>query len=182
MQMCVLQPVLTRLREAVYPAVEGYWRADATVTTFLDDSLPRAVVNQSSCGPAALGAFFHPDRVAAATSDHQTSWMNRKMMEASLKKLGVDFRKCPEILPPQGVALIQRVSKPEKKSFRGSFLADTHWIAVIDSYVFDVNWPQWLPSCHWKSLVGRPLAEWHGAVSWKVVTGYEILIGSGSSR
>jgi hypothetical protein len=41
--------------------------------------------------------------------------------------------------------------------------------------MFDVNWPQWLPSAHWKSLVGEPLFRRHRTASWEVLTGYEIL-------
>jgi len=178
MQTCVFGSVLSRLRDAVYPSVEGYWRADAAVTTYLDNSLPCASGEDVTCGPAALGAFFHPDRVAAATADFKTSWMNRRMMETCLKNLGVDFQKHQGRRPPQGVVLLERISQRVKRSYRGSFLADTHWIAVIDNYVFDVNWPQWLPDNHWESLVGDPLAKWHGAQSWKVVTGYEILLPS----
>ncbi len=103
-------------------------------------------------------------------------------METCLKKLGANFLKHQGRIPPQGLALLHRVSNYPKKSYRGSFLADTHWVAVVDDYVFDVNWPQWLPSKHWKSLVGKPLASVHGDEAWEIVTGYEIILKSGGGQ
>ena len=181
MQQFDFEPVLTKLRDTVYPSVDGYWRADAAITAYLDNFRP----NQTrliSCGTAALGAFFSSDRVATVTADIESSWINRRMMEGCLKKLGVDFLKHQGRIPPQGLVLLQRVSRRPKKSYRGSFLTDTHWVAVVDDYVFDVNWPQWLPNKHWKSLVGNPLAAAHGAESWEIVTGYEILLRSGGGQ
>ena len=181
MQSFNFEPVLTKLRDTVYPSVDGYWRADAAITAYLDQFRP-TLSGSISCGTAALGAFFCSDQVTAVTADIESSWINRRMMERCLKKLGVDFLKNHGRIPPQGLVLLQRVSRRPKKSYRGSFLTDTHWVAVVDEYVFDVNWPQWLPNKHWKSLVGNPLAAVHGAESWEIVTGYEILLRSGGRQ
>jgi hypothetical protein len=182
MQAFAFEPVLSELRHSVYPSVDGYWRADAAISGYLDNSLPNPPEDSFSCGPAALAAFFGDSEVTAATADFDIPWMNRKTMESCLNSLGAKYRKHQGQLPPQGLVLLQRITRPEKRSYRGSFLTDTHWIAVIDDYVFDVNWPQWLPCRHWKSLVGDPLSKMHGSESWRVVTGYEILTGSGSGQ
>jgi len=175
MQAFALAPAIAMLRQSVYPSVEGYWRADAAITSFLDKHVSGFFFGSTSCGPAALSALFLPDAVAEATREFKTPWMNRRMMESSLRQIGVEFKKHPRQLPPQGVALLQRTYTPAKRTFRGSGLTETHWVAVIDDFIFDVNWPKWLPSAHWRSLVGDPLARHHKADSWEVLTGYEIL-------
>ncbi len=171
-----LEQVLSKLRYTVYPSVEGYWRADAAIAAYLDSTMPPVGTGREQCGPAALAALFGREHIEPVVATLSTPWINRRSMESCLRRIGAPFRKHPCEVPAQGLVLLQRIGLKEQRSFRGSFLVDTHWVAVVDDFVFDVNWPSWIPSSHWKGLVGEPLASQHGALDWKVVTGYEILV------
>lgn len=167
---------IAALRSSVLPAVEDYWRADAVVMSFLDKRLPGFPGNssRSSCGIAALAAFYGESAALEATSTFDVPWINRTMMERALRQMEVDFSKVAARFPKQGIALVQWTGPRIKRDFRGSSLAYTHWISVIDDYVFDVNWPAWLPMKSWQELVADEIQNLHKADGWKVLTGYNI--------
>lgn len=167
---------ITTLRASVLPAVEDYWRADAVVMSFLDQRLPGFSGNssRSSCGIAALAAFYGEGAVMEATREFEVPWINRTMMERALSHMRVNFSKVAAQFPKQGIALIQWTGPRLKRDFRGSALAYTHWIAVIDDYIFDVNWPSWLPLKSWQELVADEIQNFHKADGWKILTGYNI--------
>lgn len=173
-----MDPTLTiaKLRTSVLPAIEDYWRADAVVMSFLDQRLPGISRNSShtSCGIAALSAFYGESAAIDATSKFEVPWINRTMMESVLSNMGVDFSKVAARFPKQGIALVQWTGPKLKRDFRGSALAYTHWIAVIDNFIFDVNWPSWLPLKSWQELVADEIQSFHRADGWKVLTGYDI--------
>lgn len=170
------RPVFEALRSHVLPAVEGYWRADAVVTTFLDSRLstPSNGDRESSCGRSALTAFFGPSAADRVLGTKQESWTNRRTMESALKKLGVSFEKRHGDFPKQGLSLIQWRGGWSGRDFRGSGLLHTHWVAVVEQYVFDVNWPSWLPLHCWEELVARNLMTARNATGWSVLTSYAI--------
>lgn len=170
-------PVIERLRTCVAPSVEGYWRADAVVTAFLDCNLPGYAVDhdQATCGLASLSAFFGSQAAARATQGSEVPWMNRRMMEKALTSLGMTFDRKSGVMPDQGVVLLQWHGAWSRRNYRGRNLAYTHWVSVIDGYVFDVNWPGWLPFESWERLVLDELLERRRAAGWDVLSGYEFL-------
>ena len=170
------RPVFEHLRSRVVPSVEDYWRADAVITTFLDRSLPGFSGDNAdaTCGIAALSAFFGAGAASRATSGFTTPWINRRMMELALRNLGVNYEKLRGKLPHQGVSLIQWEGAWSSRDYRGKNLAYTHWVAVIDNYVFDVNWPGWLPMNLWESTVAEVIIADQKATGWSVMTSYAI--------
>lgn len=168
--------VFERLRNVVFPAIEEYWRGDAVVATFLDQHLSydTRVSGQETCWKAALGALFGPKVVGRIASFHDTPWMNRTSMERALKELNVTCRKVRGALPAGGIALVQWEGVPNASNYRGSNLIHTHWIAVVGTHVFDVNWPAWIPLKNWEELVVLDALSIKRATGWSVLTGFEI--------
>jgi hypothetical protein len=165
-----------RLRKTVFPAVEEYWRGDVVIATFLDQHLPYEPKGpgRESCWKAALGALFGPKVVTRIESCHETPWMNRTSMERALKDMGVKYRKVPGALPAEGMALVQWEGVPNTSHYRGNNLRHSHWIAVVGTHVFDVNWPAWIPLKNWEELVVVDAMSMKRATGWSVVTGFEI--------
>jgi len=170
------RPVFEKLRSHVLPAVEGYWRADVVVATFLDSflSAPPGGVPHPSCGGSALSSLFGERTAERVLGGYGHPWTNRRTMENALRKLGVSFEKRKGGFPGQGLALIQWEGDWISRDYRGSSLAHTHWVAVVERFVFDVNWPSWLPLHCWEELVAQNLIASRRATGWSVLTSYEI--------
>lgn len=168
--------IFERMRSLVLPAVEGYWRGDAVVATFLDQHLPydgRSSV-QETCWKAALEALFGPTVAKRIASCHDTPWMNRTSMERALTDLNVTYSKIRGALPAEGIALIQWEGITNVSNFRGRNLVHTHWIAIVGNHVFDVNWPAWIPLKNWEELVVSDALSIKQATGWSVLTGFAI--------
>lgn len=168
--------VFERLRSVVLPSVEDYWRADAVVATFLDDhfSVQSGLPRHGNCGKVALSAFFGGKAVEDAMYGHAHPWMNRTAMANALKHLQVDFTKLSGEFPDFGLSLIQWLGIPGARAFRGSELMHTHWVAVVEDHLFDINWPAWLPRGNWDELVAQELMARNGATDWTVLTSFAL--------
>lgn len=164
--------------DAVLPALDDHWLRDSLAVLFLEQHLHQC--NNSSvskaCGPASLAAFVGASRIeklSHVATRGLCDWMNRRDMEASLRELGLTFTKQAQTLPRFGISMIQWQGPWLKHVFRGSNLAQTHWIAVAENYVFDVIWGSWLPLSVWQEVVVDDLLRHKGAFGWKPLTSYE---------
>ncbi len=170
---------LQRFQSFVLPALDDHWLRDSLAVLYLEQGLPGLPPSDSmvACGPAALSAFFGLSAVMRLSRLHKrgaAGWLNRRDMEASLRELGLHFVRRDDKLPKCGLAIIQWEGPWSKRSFRGSNLAHSHWIAVVDGYVFDVMWGGWLPHDAWQDMVVEDIMMRREVQGWSVMSSYEL--------
>jgi len=131
-----------------------------------------------SCGPVAFAALarlhwqaallFFPDLT-------QRPWINRTSMERALRTIGYDYTRDPCRWPSVGLCLLHFTGPWTRRGYPAAVLQYTHWIAVQEDYVFDVNWNGWLPRQNWEEVVLEELlAHKFMADGWIVMTSYEV--------
>jgi hypothetical protein len=140
---------------------------------------PVAASDNSSCGELAFLALF--PRIAQAaqasfTKAVEKGWTNRRNMEMALRAVGGEYKVLRCQLPTVGLALIEWTGTWRTEGFWGNELRRTHWVAVLDGFVYDANWSGWLPLSIWEEVVlHEVIAGIPGATGWQPHTGYEIL-------
>lgn len=156
------------------------WLYDSKAVTALESLLPSPPKSiDSSCGEQAFLALFPRMSDSAMLPFGDTfkkGWLNRRDMTKMLRAAGTVFEVVPGELPTLGLALIEWTGAWDTESFWGSDLRHTHWVAVVDGFVFDVNWSGWLPRNIWEEAVlDDMISGMKGATGWRPHTGYEIL-------
>lgn len=141
--------------------------------------LPEAIEGWgANCGPAAIAALL--GLTLAAVRPHLAGFENRGYMnpthvKVSLRALGHEPRLTPALdrWPVTGLAFVQWGGpwRVVAEAYR-----HTHWIAVKDDWVYDVNGNQWAPRWWWEKeiapLLARLRPERNG--TWYVRTGYSV--------
>lgn len=171
---------LVRLRETLARAAEVSWLHESLVVSALDTALPPplAVHANPNCGAQAFRALF--PRIGSAAEHafeavRRRGWMNRRTMEAALKQVGGCYRVVPRQMPRTGLALIEWTGTWHTEGFWGSDLKHTHWVALVEGFVYDINWEGWLPRRIWEDVVlDEVIAKLPGATGWRPHTGYEL--------
>jgi hypothetical protein len=170
---------LENFREQVVPLLAGHWLRHSLALSHLE-SIAIAVQPEDEkfgCGPVAFGALvgisseelieFFPE------SEHRL-WTNRRDMEKALRTFGLQFRRCKKHWPKFGLCFVHW-SGPWTNGYPVEMLRRTHWVAVVEDYVFDVNWGGWLPKQNWEEIIVEELLSYHAfAEGWEPLTAYEI--------
>jgi hypothetical protein len=164
---------------------EQYWLRHAWALERLGNipNLAEAVRNLGvTCGPVAFAAISGktlPEAVKCFASFERSGWTTRTNMEKALHKAKLPFTRLPCVWPGAGLCLIQFTGPWTKRQFAQAALKHTHWVAVFDQYVFDVNWGGWLPQANWQDVVlSEILQSRPDADGWEVLTGYEMPINA----
>ena len=171
---------LLSLRQTLADVVTTSWMYESLVISALDMALPPPSLphQNPNCGVQAFRALF-PRAGAAADNEfnhaNASGWMNRRNMEAALKKVGGNYRVLPRQLPRTGLALIEWTGTWRSEGFWGSDLKHTHWVAMAEGFVYDINWSGWLPRKIWEEVVlDDVIANLPKATGWRPHTGYEL--------
>lgn len=131
-----------------------------------------------SCGHLAFAALARLPWEAALLFFPEVSekpWINRKTMERALRTIGYDYVRSPAQWPSIGLCLLHFTGPWTRRGYPAAVLQNTHWIAVHEEYVFDVNWNGWLPRQNWEEVVLEELLTRRlMADGWVVMTSYEI--------
>lgn len=97
-------------------------------------------------------------------------------MERALRSFGLQFKRCPNKWPKFGLCFVHW-SGPWSNKHPSEILRRTHWVAVVEDYVFDVNWAGWLPKQNWEEIIVEELLDRHAlAHGWEPLTAYEIAL------
>lgn len=162
----------------VLPSLDGHWMKDSIAITYLEGNFPtpQKALLPKNCGPAALSALFGLGVLQYLPGHALEMWkgLNRRDMEKALLELDLPFDRLHSSWPVFGLCLIQWQGPWLERCFNGSSLAYTHWVAVVENYVFDTNWGEWLPKNVWEECVVYNLLAAHkGNEGWKPLTAYE---------
>jgi len=132
----------------------------------------------ANCGPAAFAALRH-EAVCKAMQwfPHypEKPWTNRTQMKAALDRAGEIWEPIGDRIPRHGLCLIELCGPWTTQSYRLARLRHTHWVAVCNGYVYDINWNGWLPLKNWEEIVAEELIRSHQqCYGWAVMTGFEV--------
>jgi hypothetical protein len=150
--------------------IDRLWRPALTATELYE--------RRVSCGHLAFAALarlpweaallFFPDL-------SQKPWINRTAMERALRTIGYHYVRNPALWPSAGLCLLHFTGPWTRRGYPAAILQNTHWIAVQEEYVFDVNWNGWLPRQNWEEVVLEELLTRRlMADGWIVMTSYEV--------
>lgn len=158
------------------------WLCHSLALTYLEGLTPcnetsSSVPNDAGCGPMAFAALAGVSRNELAKYFPDVcdrSWTNRRDMENAFRAFGLEFKKQANSWPTVGLCLIHWTG-PWSSGHHTQILKRTHWVAVIDDYVFDINWQGWLPKENWEDVVVDELLRSHPRSNgWTPLTAYEI--------
>lgn len=170
--------MIERFRQGYTGAHQGCWRHECVAVSALEAALPiRHFSATVSCGEAAFYALFPETGRGSDRFDRAFAkeWTNRRDMEGALTAVGSSYTVLRSQLPTVGMALIEWTGSWKLERFWGSDLRRTHWVAVVDGLVFDVNWGGWLPKEIWEDVVvSEIIAQIPGATGWQPHTGYDL--------
>jgi hypothetical protein len=169
---------LASLRKTLADVKTASWLFESLFISALDVTLPPPTLTQQNCGIQAFRALF-PQMQSAISSLYDDAslnkGMNRRSMEAALKKIGTQYRVIPRKLPRTGLALIEWTGTWQAEGYWGSELKHTHWVALAEGFVYDINWSGWLPRRIWEEVVlDEMIASIPKATGWRPHTGYEL--------
>jgi hypothetical protein len=172
---------LTNFRDRVLPSLSSHWMRNSLAVSHLEEVLDHTASDDEffSCGPvafAALGGIHRSQIDSFFPKCIKQSWTNRSEMEQALKKLGWRFEKVADQWPRLGLCYVQWTG-PWVGGYPAEEIKHTHWVAVIEDFVFDVNWKGWLPRENWEEVVVEDILRSHPfANGWKPKTAYEFYI------
>lgn len=125
---------------------------------------------------AAISGKTVPEAVRCFPDFQPNRQASRIDMEAALVSANLTFNRKPKTWPEEGLCLIQFTRSLTGPGF-GHAKNDTHWVAILGEYVFDINWGGWLPHANWEDVVlYEILASKPESDEWRVVTSYEVLV------
>ncbi len=169
---------LASLRQTLANVATNSWMYENLVISALDVALPPPPFSHPNCGVQAFRALFpRMESAVQSMSEHDStsSGMNRRSMEAALKKAGGNYHVLPRQLPKTGLALIEWTGTWQAEGFWGSDLKHTHWVAIAEGFVYDINWSGWLPRRIWEEVVlDEMIASLPKTTGWRPHTGYEL--------
>lgn len=176
---------LVNLRKNLEDLRPTSWMYESLFISALDAALPPPALTTQSCGVQAFRALFPRMESTIKTLSAAAGLnrgMNRRSMEAALKKLGTHYNVLPRQLPRTGLALIEWTGTWRAEGFWGSDLKHTHWVAMAEGFVYDINWSGWLPRRIWEEVVlDEMIASLPKATGWRPHTGYEVAYSLGRS-
>lgn len=173
---------LGRFVEHIIPSLSGSWMRHCVALDQLEAFYPvtAGAGGDFGCGPAAFGAIagIPSDEVAQYfPNSNERLWTNRQHMEKALQSFGWRFTRVSDAWPQLGLCLVHWRGPWTKSQFAAAIMPRTHWVAVVDEYVFDVNWGGWLPRENWEDIVVSDLIRrHHKADGWEPLTAYEITV------
>jgi hypothetical protein len=130
-----------------------------------------------NCGPASLAALVGCnvlDIISLFPQYPEKPWTNRTQMKFAFEKARLTWQSIPGVFPDVGICLIQFNGPWSKSTYRLAQLRHTHWIAVRNGFVFDINWEGWLPRQIWEELIVDDLVKSRRHCGgWSVLTSYE---------
>jgi len=170
---------ISYFRSKMWPNLAGSWLGAAFAVDYLAFSVPDMENRDAiglGCGQLAFAAFagisstetrrFFPDR----------EWTNRRDMETALKEFGWKFEKRAAAWPRFGLCMVHWIGPWTACNYAPAILQHTHWVAVIEDFVFDANWGSWLPKENWEEVVVETVLRHHNKASgWKPLSAYDIL-------
>jgi hypothetical protein len=173
---------LADFRTRVLPALSDNWLRHSLALSYLE-SLRKddcASWRTTACGPSAfavLAGIAEDQMESYFPNSSSRSWTNRREMEHALHRCGMPFSRQGKAWPRLGLCLIHWKGPWTEAKFPAAVLQRTHWVAVVEDYVFDVNWRGWLPRENWEDVVVTELIRGHAnAVGWQPLTAYELFI------
>lgn len=123
----------------------------------------------ANCGPAALAAILElsMSQVRPMLGDFESrQFMNLTDVKAVLTRAGRGFSSQSHA-PRHGLIFIQwggHDHKPARAQYRF-----THWIAIHDDNVFDINLPEIVSWAHWQGIIPALFKdEGHGDGTFKI--------------
>lgn len=129
----------------------------------------------ANCGPVSLAAFLGLEveevRPWFAHFPERT-WTTMCDMQQALRSANISIADEHYRIPSRGLLLVQ-FEGPWKRHRNASRYR--HWLAVNNNYVFDLNWPQWLPIKIWSLLVFPKFRQIEPAISgWSPLRALEL--------
>jgi len=132
---------------------------------------------EANCGPACLAAILSVqvcDVMCLFEHFPTRPFTSRRKMEEILHSLNIPFSRTQN-LPRFGLALIQfegpwsQISGSEKWTSRY-----THWVAVSNGTIYEVNAERWLTQAEWSIATERLLVHYPRATGWRIKEGLEV--------
>ncbi len=135
--------------------------------------------DQLRCGPlafAAVAGMRAKEALQFFKNDQCKLWTNRREMESTLRKVGWKYTRIQKGWPRYGLCCVHWRGPWSKHNYPAAISQHTHWVAVIQDYVFDVNWRGWLPKDNWEDVVVADLIRRNDnrVEGWEPLTAYEI--------
>jgi len=131
-----------------------------------------------NCGPAAYAALIGRkilDVIDLFPQYPERPWTSRTQMKGVLKSSNLSWEATNDALPENGLCLVQFNGPWSNYSYRLAQLRHSHWIAVKNGFVYDVNWEGWLPTQNWEEVVLDELMKVRKRCDgWGVLASYEV--------
>jgi hypothetical protein len=165
----------------VLPVLSDHWLRHSIATTYLESMYGSQLDEENvGCGPVAFAALCGvsvADLPMYFPRSPDRAWTNRSQMEQAIENFGWSFIKVSSGWPKLGLCFIHWSGPWTERGYAHAILQRTHWIAVIEDYVFDVNWRGWLPKENWEDVVVPDLLQCQrNACGWMPMTSYELQI------
>lgn len=169
---------ISHFRSELWPRLAGDWLGAGFAVDYLASSMPDMHTKEAfdlGCGQLAFAAFVGISSAESKLYFPNRKWTNRKDMESALQGAGWPFEKRTGAWPQCGLCLVHWVGPWTSRNYAPAILQHTHWVAVIEDFVFDANWGAWLPKQNWEEVVVETILRHHSKASgWKPLSAYEI--------
>jgi hypothetical protein len=131
-----------------------------------------------NCGPAAYAALAGRnilDVIDLFPQYPERPWTSRSQMKNAFRSSSLSWEEVHNTFPENGVCLVQFNGPWSNYSYRLAQLRHSHWIAVKNGFVYDVNWEGWLPMQNWEEVVLDELMRTRKRCDgWGVLASYEV--------
>lgn len=138
---------------------------------------------KANCGPCALAALLGVPVTAVRPyfpAFPEKPWCNPTGMKSALELAGVQHGRpeYPEEFPRCGLAFLQLEGPWEAPGVPVTVAyRHTHWVAVRDRWVYDVNAGEWQIDAAWdEDTMSAVVAHTKRATGWRVRTGLEVML------
>lgn len=169
---------ISHFRSEMWPNLSGDWLGAGFAVDYLASSVPDmadAATDGLGCGQLAFAAFMGLSSTETRRYFPDRKWTNRRDMESALREAGWQYEKRVGTWPQCGLCLIHWTGPWTARNYAPAILQRTHWIAVIEDFVFDCNWGGWLPKESWEDVVVDTVLRHHSKASgWTPLSAFEI--------
>ena len=169
---------MSHFRAKLWPKLATAWLGAGFAVDYLASSVPDIEHEDAfglGCGQLAFAAFVGISSAETRRFFPDRKWTNRRDMEAALEEAGWQFEKRAGTWPRCGLCLVHWVGPWTTRNYAHAILQRTHWVAVIEDFVFDANWGGWLPKENWEEVVVETVLRHHTKASgWKPLSAYEV--------
>jgi len=169
---------IAHFRTEMWPRLAGDWLGAGFAVDYLASSVPDMDDEDAfglGCGQLAFAALAGLSFAETKRYFPDRKWTNRRDMERALTEVGRQYEKLPGAWPRCGLCLVHWVGPWTTRNYAPAILQHTHWVAVIEDFVFDANWGAWLPTENWEEVVVEAVLRRHSKASgWKSLSAYEV--------